>query len=657
MTRRDAFFGLLLSSTILASAAFTADVVVEDLLVCDRDRWYCTTTENARIISPSNPAKPVQVLGNGALLYEATDAVVLKPGFSVTQLVDGGEFHARIVEQPCVQGFADIHEHMMAEYGFGGGLLWGSVTGPEPLALASCDGVSHARTCLGPGDAALSAFPGAHGDTGVHTDKTSGYPNYDYWPRWDSTSHQQVWEGHLKQAWTGGLRLLVMSAVSFEPLCDMSFNKQYGCSDMEAVDRQVAATFAFAANNPTWVEVALSAAQARQIVASGKLAIVLAIEASNVFGDTSRTVCDWMDEYYAKGIRSIQPVHQLNNRFAGVGPFHLIFQIFQHLADNVVTDNVNVDFEYCAGFQTFLQQLILSGGEILATPCFGFACRQYVVNTSSFVGPCLPCDASQGIINTYGLTQDGERLICEMMRRGMLIDVAHVGEYSARQIFEILKTHLYYPFHLSHGLFRGIVKEPREKEEKPTPDWMADLVKQTGGVHGIVAGGHVVKTLPFGSVDNDCAGSSRSFAQIYEYGTRHLKIPTLLGVDFHAPIPHVRPRFGGPDDLGPCGGIEHELGGDDHDKAFHEDYTRWQQAQQALKTDGSQLGVGSQYDVDGLAHIGLLPDFLDDLELVGLDAQVLREWSAEQYIRMWERAERISQELKTLNLLPASCCP
>jgi len=118
-----------------------------------------------------------------------------------------------------------------------------------------------------------------------------------------------------------------------------------------------------------------------------------------------------VEKLRAKGIRSIQPLHQLNNRFAGVGPFHRIFQIFQHLADNVVTDNVNVDFEYCAGFQTFLQQLILSGGEILATPCFGFACKQYVVNTNTFVGPCLPCDASQGIINTYGLTQDGERLI------------------------------------------------------------------------------------------------------------------------------------------------------------------------------------------------------------------------------------------------------
>ncbi len=45
---------------------------------------------------------------------------------------------------------------------------------------------------------------------------------------------------------------------------------------------------------------------------------------------------------------------------------------------------------------------------------------------------------------------------------------------------------------------------------------------------------------------------------------------------------------------------------------------------------------------DGLAHIGMLPDFIADLQQLGLTEQDLMPllYSAEGYIQMWEKAER-----------------
>ena len=47
------------------------------------------------------------------------------------------------------------------------------------------------------------------------------------------------------------------------------------------------------------------------------------------------------------------------------------------------------------------------------------------------------------------------------------------------------------------------------------------------------------------------------------------------------------------------------------------------------------------FNVDGLAHVGLLPDLFADLEVLGVDPNDLEPIfnSAEGYVRMWERAE------------------
>jgi hypothetical protein len=50
------------------------------------------------------------------------------------------------------------------------------------------------------------------------------------------------------------------------------------------------------------------------------------------------------------------------------------------------------------------------------------------------------------------------------------------------------------------------------------------------------------------------------------------------------------------------------------------------------------------YNYDGLAHVGLLPDFIEDLKAVGVTEEQLEPLfnSAEAYLQMWERVEAAS---------------
>jgi hypothetical protein len=154
--------------------------------------------------------------------------------------------------------------------------------------------------------------------------------------------------------------------------------------------------------------------------------------------------------------------------------------------------------------------------------------------------------------------------------------------------------------------------------EKTTPANVMAYLRQTGGIFGLRTFHDETRSYAGSGVDNRCHGSSRSFAQALAFAQKGLKVPLALGTDFNGFIQQVRPRFG---DIGACsGGFRAE--GD---------------AQSAAERIGTLGRVGSDYDEHGLAHIGLVPDFLRDLAEVGADPSGLMD-SAESFVRMWERA-------------------
>jgi microsomal dipeptidase-like Zn-dependent dipeptidase len=396
---------------------------------------------------------------------------------------------------------ADLHNHMFGHEAWDGGWFHGEPTGPESEALAPCSG--------------NESFMGDHGivlhpwlskivfksqDTGRH--EKQGHPKYVAWPRWDTLSHQQMWEGHLKQAWQSGLRFMIVSFYNNEPICKLMWNKAryQDCSDMAAVDRQFDAYEKFLkghdendsskAPRSTWVVHASSSEEAKQAIKAGKLVLIPSIEVSDLF---PKSRGDWqvqLQKYYDRGLRTLQLVHQFNNRFGG----------------------------------SALHEPILKIGQI-------------IVNQSFF-------DEKNGF-NQLGLTAEGKELIQEMMARKMLIDVAHLSEAGIKDFLEIsTKTGTYYPFYNSHTHTRVMMSGVRANYEKSTPDEIFELHRAAGGIIGLRTGSDSTHAFADGKmVANDCQGTSKSFSQSYLHIDQKLKTSVALGSDFNGFITQMKPRF------------------------------------------------------------------------------------------------------------------
>lgn len=517
--------------------------------------------------------------------------------------------------KPPLSGYADLHLHMFAEDAFGGGWLHGQAVGPAELALALCDGGDpgdHARlrddlselfTNCDPAllaDAAsqvpllqglltiggvgiselLGGIPGTDGDTGMHLDRTHGWPELDGWPGWDVIAHQQSWEGWLYDAYQSGLRVEVMSAVSFDWLCKAlpeANVERPQCDEMDDVRVQLDKANAFAEAND-WVEIALTPEDARRIVSEDKLALILSIEASHIFGDD-----DWLtalDEVWALGVRTLQMVHQLDNRFGGAAPHSQIF----HAAAFEETCHIDTD---CG------------------------------ITTQSVT---LGFDVDNNCRNVRGLSDEGRALLDEMIARGMLIDLAHMSEAMVHDIYEVAVEHDYYPLYFSHAHLREIMLTGKAREEKTTPASIVAMVRETGGMIGLRTAPEEVNAYEPSAVANTCHGSVRSFAQAYDYGHLGLGVAIGLGADFNGFIQQTRPRFG--------------------PAACSASFDLEAECQARDERNEGLAAVGSAFDDIGLGHVGLMGDLIDDLEQHGVDVSALRN-SADDFVRMWERTAEV----------------
>src|SRR5690349_11149284 len=110
-------------------------------------------------------------------------------------------------------GFADLHNHQMGQLAFGGRVIWGGAYGDEATELTWC---RDAHGLGGAGDIVGNVVRVMYGSPvgAILGHKEGGYPQFDGWPRWDSVTHQSVFEDWLKRAVDGGLRLMVMLAVN-----------------------------------------------------------------------------------------------------------------------------------------------------------------------------------------------------------------------------------------------------------------------------------------------------------------------------------------------------------------------------------------------------------------------------------------------------------
>jgi microsomal dipeptidase-like Zn-dependent dipeptidase len=533
-------------------------------------------------------------------------------GFRNDDAGDGHLFHG----SPGTSLDDDPHDHMPSCDGTGHG---SNNHGPPQLIAkleAASFGVAPAKSNWSGNYAERpAAFPGNNSYTGMHPagGMQAAGPDLVAWPYWWTRAHQQMYVEWIRRSYDGGLRLMVASAGHAEMLAAfMRTQRMLGFrSDYAAMYLFADHMRRLADSNQDWMEIATSPRHAREIIRANKVAIVLGTEVEDIgdkcAGDftslytedrynesvldafdyyhdannfTARldknlvearsctTKSEWearIDNLYSAGFRVLTPIHLTNNDLGGAAVYSDLFHPLQKF-----TRGEWFSAEPSSQVSFFL----------------GSETKQYAwkrdalgpVNTSLFSDQLAPNPtvAGQGHINSVGLSDNGGFVLREMKKRGMVIDVAHMGLKTREKVLG-LGTHALdsivspgcdvqssaacrakaYPVIASHAGFRDLAMDGKGTEN----DLSWQQIGQIKLIGGTVAVGtssadvrHVNET-PFGgtawsgvyvqNVANDCAGSSRSWVQSYVYALRVMgPAGVTLGTDINGLEHQLNPRFG-----------------------------------------------------------------------------------------------------------------
>lgn len=530
---------------------------------------------------------------------------------------------------PRLWGFADTHAHPMNDLAFGGNLIQGSLYARDGSAYAS-EGYrktalptmfdSIGRPQLGQLGTLLTAI--GHGPI---LDSTrlirSGYPELQGYPTTSQMAGQTVYSEWVRRAYDGGLRLMSALAVntwvvSSLPLKRAVLGSTQPESDKGSADVQVADIKAWAAlpENRSWVEVAFTPADARRIIGSNKLAIVIGIELDSLGNfvpngwfrptlppgepgpvvmpadrtEQRRLIAAEVDRLYAEGVRQIGPFHYVSGVWGGAAVSQ---RFFNDINRGITGDNVEVVSGDAEGIRYRLDMDGWGAG--------GLASRTALTGAGNHQGSTWE-GTRLGHMNAMPLLPAGTILFEEMTRRGLLIDVDHASHRSVEGLLA-LATPRHYPLLSSHsdyldlglpdlgptghlgltgpgdftylGLiyddaanlrrFDTTIQDPLRNERMITRASLR-AIHELGGTTGVIM--WLPRRTSWGdAVPNDCDGSSKTWAQSYQYA---VDVTGGRGVALSTDRVTIYPRFG------PNSGF---LLGLEGSSMYHRDERRFQQ--------------------------------------------------------------------------------
>lgn len=373
-------------------------------------------------------------------------------------------------------GFVDLHAHPASFLGFGGtpdgrsGMMWGRPAVGEGFSGQSfshrwgtCLVEEHAHSGLDLVQSELRKLIIGIADGRTRAPHTlNGTPGFDAWPSSMVLSHQQMDVDWLRRAHQGGLRAIVAAAVDNE-VVDAAYG--WGLSNVYPILRAAlsnndvrdplgipAPGFALQSardqvrlitqmveeNNGEFMEIALTGAHARQIVESGKLAVVLGVELDTL------TPTDLTSLIEDDGVRFVTPVHMVDNQFGGAAAYEMMFSALNGIIGAPalggvpqpysLMDDANTDF-----FLRPLMEPNQASVDALTSSMFGW---------EPFGSPCS-ADATVdgdptrlgciGKRNRLGLASGGGP-IRDLIARGVMVDLAHMSQQSQTQSLAIAEA-------------------------------------------------------------------------------------------------------------------------------------------------------------------------------------------------------------------------
>ncbi|MEZ5470367.1 MAG: membrane dipeptidase [Marinicella sp.] len=508
-----------------------------------------------------------------------------------------------------------------------------------------------------------------------------GAPLFNGWPTHQSAVHQQMYYKWLERAYRGGLRHMVMMAVHSEAMCEVSVQLAgVDCADsMAQIDLQIQAAYDFqdwldqehGGAGEGWFRIVHTPVEARRVILQGKLAVTLGIEVDNLFNckvsgpcpnmpahPEINTVQQAVDYYYNWGVRHIFPVHNFDNAFSGAALW----------LDPLAVGNRYIEYQWQTG-----QDCATTPG---AGSGYGFRHDNVAIDLLRALacavsnGPLISCDLgdiappynTDTSCNAQGLTPAGVDLIQRLMAKGMLIDIDHMSSKALDETLGLAIAENSYPLVASHGQFfdlhpqlygdpttPGVAGQAGRHERMRTPEQLEQM-RQLGGLVALLTldGQQTLQHAPspgsgFPTIEADCRQSTKTWVQGYQYAVEAMQGPVAIGTDFNGVAAHTGPRFGSAG----CGG---EDGVVDLTASRKEERSAQERAGNQLiypytneyGTFDRQITGQQTYDfnTDGLAHMGLLPDMLADVQRLGMSEANMEPLfrSANRYLEVWETA-------------------
>lgn len=569
-----------------------------------------------------------------------------------------------VAPMPDLWGYADLHCHPFANLAYGGegqhgSLIFGRPLGPLDQALPCCN---HAHGVFHQGSI-LPLFLD-HQHAGF-----DGHPTFDDWPSHETMIHQQMYVEWIRRAHASGLRLMVATAVNNEQLGALYWGPNVDVTDRPAIGRQVEATKEMIRQNASWMALATTPAEARLAIQSGKLAVILGVEVDSLLGGKIRNAADYDDvkasqrlsALFRAGVRMITPVHLSDNALGGCAIFDDRFALSSHYLFDYYRKELPSANKWFA-IDRAIPAADLDGVEFLSGTMEGTS------NLIALYGHGFPDYVGQrrdGHVNARGLSAGGAHFLRQMMRRGMLIDVDHMSMHTTDGALSLAES-FGYPLVSSHVRVRGVAlpRPPGQSwvrgvaDEGMKSDRQLARLKALGSVVGIIT--HLGPVRGIGGSEAGGAARTRSYdtseswAIAFDHVVDRLGLTGVgLGTDFNGFYAQPGPRFAVKgagarffreitEHFGMTGLSQHFA---DHLTPLTHDARPIQYGHDIIPRMARAIEralVGKRaYDlnVDGLAHYGMIPDFLVDVALQrgGWDRVEPVFRSAEAVVNAWQR--------------------
>jgi membrane dipeptidase len=207
-----------------------------------------------------------------------------------------------------------------------------------------------------------------------------------------------------------------------------------------------------------------------------------------------------------------------------------------------------------------------------------------------------------------GLTEFGRRVVLEMNRLGILVDVSHVSEKTMADVLAVSKA----PVFASHSSCRALANIPRNMTD--------EQIKAVAAKGGVVMVNVSTLFLAQESVDAYLAARTALLPQIAEIRERLKDDPKKRDAEVRKVLKTIKYP-----DADWTAAVDH--------------------IERVMKLGGPQaVGLGTDYDgIDdppaGLEDVSKLPKLTEELLRRGHSDEVVRGVLGENFLRFWDRAE------------------